>query len=85
MTGSETKTPFTDDQLAHLGEGVVAYLRKINSDDLRGRFPGLPELAPGLELWGLFAADGRPILLSDERDSALAGAAENDLMTVSIH
>ncbi len=58
---------------------------KVNSDDLRGRFPGLDEIAPGLELWALFGASGQPILLSDARDRALAGAIENDLVTVAIH
>ena len=43
------------------------------------------EIAPGLELWALFAANGQPILLSEARDRALAGALENDLTTVAIH
>jgi hypothetical protein len=75
----------TAEQFAHLGEGAVAYVRKIRSDDLKARYPGLGEIAPGLELWALFSANGMPILLTDERDSALAGAYENDLQTVSIH
>lgn len=85
MTGHETKITLTPAEFAHLGEGVVAYLRKVSSDELRGRFPGLPELDSGLELWALFAANGQPILLTDARDSALAGALENDLTPVSIH
>ena len=75
----------TNSELAHLGEGSVAYLRKVSSDDLRGRFPGLEEIQPGMELWALFAANGQPIMLSDARDRALAGAMENDLTTVAIH
>ncbi len=75
----------SEGELAHLGEGTVAYLRKMSSDDLRGRFPGLGQIAPGLELWALFAANGQPILLADERDRALAGAMENDLTTVATH
>ena len=43
------------------------------------------EIAPGLELWALFAANGQPILLSDARERALAGALENDLTPVAIH
>ena len=85
MTGSETRFTVTEAQLAHLGEGQVAYLRKVSSDDLRGRFPGLTDIAPGLEVWALFAANGQPILLSDARDRALAGALENELIPVSIH
>jgi hypothetical protein len=78
-------TPMTNGEFAHLGEGHVAYLRKISSDDLRGRFPGLADIAPGLELWAVFAANGQPILLADARERALAGAMENDLTTVALH
>lgn len=85
MTENTSKFMVTPAQLAHIGEGAVAYLREIDSDDLKGRFPGLPELASGLKLWALFAANGQPILLTDARDSAIAGAFENDLTPVSIH
>jgi hypothetical protein len=85
MTGQDEKFTLTEQQFAHLGEGVVAYLREIDSEDLKGRFANLPELKPGTKLWALFAANGQPILLSDTRATALAGAMENDLMPVSIH
>jgi hypothetical protein len=85
MTNSVSRPALSKADLAHLGEGTVAYLRKVSSDELRGRFPGLPEIAPGLELWALFAANGQPILLSDERERAIAGAFENDLTPLSIH
>ena len=89
MTENATREIVTEAQLAHLGEGQVAYLRKISSDDLRGRFPGLlpglQGIAPGLELWALFAANGQPILLSDARERAIAGAYENELTPVSLH
>ncbi|PZO80979.1 MAG: DUF1150 domain-containing protein [Mesorhizobium amorphae] len=75
----------TEAELAHLGEGVVAYLREMQSDDLKSKFPGLPEIAPGTRLWALFAANGQPILLSDEKDRAIAGAFQNDLTPVAIH
>jgi hypothetical protein len=85
MTRTDENLIMTSGEFAHLGEGSVAYLRKISSDDLRGRFPGLGEIAPGLELWALLAANGQPILLSDARERALAGALENDLTPVAIH
>lgn len=85
MTGSDHKIILSEGEFAHLGEGSVAYLRKMKSDDLAGRFPNLPHMAPGLELWALFAADGNPIMLADHRDGVLAGALENDLTPVSIH
>jgi hypothetical protein len=85
MTENETKTVVTPDELAHIGEGVVAYLREFDSTDLKGKFPGMPDMAPGTKLWAVFAADGRPILLADGRASALAGAMQNDLTPVSVH
>lgn len=85
MTASEEKNPLTDAELAHLGEGSVAYLREIDSEELLGKFPGLPEIEPGTRLWAVFAADGRPIMLTDARATALAGAIQNDLTPVSIH
>ena len=81
----ERQTTFTQADLAHLGEGSVAYLREIGSEELKGKFPGLPDIAPNTRLWALFAANGQPILLSDARERAIAGAFENDLVPVSIH
>jgi hypothetical protein len=85
MTQNETRITVTPAQLAHLGEGTVAYLREMGSDELMGKFPGLPQIQPGTRLWALFAANGQPVLLSDERDRAIAGALENDLTPVAIH
>jgi hypothetical protein len=85
MTYSDLRPVVTKTDLAHLGEGVVAYLREIGTDELKGKFPGLPDMQPGTKLWALFAANGQPILLSDARDRALAGAFENDLVPVAIH
>lgn len=84
MTSNHIPT-VTQDQLAHIGEGVVAYLREMPSEELKGKFPGLPEIQPGTKLWALFAANGQPILLSDARDRAIAGAFENDLTPVAVH
>lgn len=85
MNVNEEKTVLTQAELAHLGEGTVAYLREIDSEELLGKFPGLPQIAPGTRLWAVFAADGRPIMLTDARDTAVAGAIQNDLTPVSIH
>ena len=84
MATSALKTVLTQDELASLGEGTVAYLREIDSSDL-DKFPGAPKLEPGTRIWAVFAASGRPIMLTDGRDSALAGVRENDLTPVSIH
>lgn len=77
--------PYTDSELASLGEGHVAYLRRMSSDDIRAKFPSAQSIRPGLSLWALFAADGTPLAVSDDRGSILASASENELTTVSLH
>lgn len=83
MTGE--KEIFTALEFAHLGEGEIAYLRKVRSEDLARSFPSLPPMAPNLELWGLFGATGEPIVLSDARANVVAGARDHELRTVMLH
>ncbi len=71
--------------LASLGGGKIAYLRALKAAEAKDLFPGLPEVAPDLQLWALLGADGTPIMLSDSREAAVMNAHENDLEMVSIH
>jgi hypothetical protein len=52
------------ESLAALGEGHIAYVRQIRSEDVPGLFPQAPKIAPGLKLFALHAADGTPIMLT---------------------
>ena len=76
---------FGPGDLAILGEGSIAYVRPIRSDDVKRLFPGAPDLSPGLDLFALLSASGSPIMLADSRDAIIANAAQNDLHTVSLH
>lgn len=78
-------TTVTETDLAAIGEGNLAYLRQMTSDEMRARFPSARSIEPGLDLWALFAADGTPLAVSDDRGSILASASENELQTVSTH
>ncbi|KAA2237338.1 DUF1150 family protein [Salinarimonas soli] len=71
--------------LAQMGEGQVAYVKPMSSDEVTRLFPGAPELQPGLDLFAVISASGAPILLADTRDAAVANAWANDLETVSLH
>lgn len=73
------------DTLADLGSGRLAYVRSLKSEDVPSLFPQAPNMAPGLQLFALLAADGTPIVLTDTREAALANAWQNDLVTVSVH
>ena len=88
MTDRMTENPKTvidAADLAALGEGQVAYVRPMVSDEVRQLFPQAPAMQPGLKLFALLSASGAPILLTDSRDAALANAWAHDLQTVSVH
>ena len=71
--------------LAHLGDGQIAYVKTIRSEDVHTLFPQVPEIQPGLKLFALHAADGTPIMLTDTREAALANAWSQELEPVSVH
>jgi len=71
--------------LAHLGDGQIAYIRSIRSEDVPAMFPQAPEIAPGILLYSLHAADGTPIMVTDTREAAVANAWSNELQAVSVH
>jgi hypothetical protein len=71
--------------LAQLGGGKIAYVKTIRSEDVRAMFPQVPEVAPGLTLFALHAADGTPIMLTDSREAAVANAWSHELEAVSVH
>jgi hypothetical protein len=82
---TDTNPVITQDALAHLGEGSLAYVRAIRSEDVAGMFTQAPRIAPGLKLFALHAADGTPIMLTDSREAAIANAWSNELEAVSVH
>lgn len=71
--------------LAALGEGHVAYIRAMRSEEVKRLFPEAPDLSPGLDLFAVLSASGAPILLTDSRDAAFANAWAHDLQAVSVH
>lgn len=81
----ETPATISPETLAALGEGQVAYVRTVQSEDAADLFPDVPELAPGHRLYALLSANGTPIMLADSAQAVLANAMENNLATVSVH
>ncbi|HST94864.1 MAG TPA: DUF1150 domain-containing protein [Microvirga sp.] len=77
--------PLNAAELATLGEGQMAYVKPLRSDDVAKLFPQAPKIQPGLQLFALLSASGEPIVLTDSRDAAVANAWAHDLETVSLH
>jgi len=80
-----TQIEISPEALAHLGDGQIAYVKTIRSEDVHTLFPQVPEIQPGLKLFALHAADGTPIMLTDSREAAIASAVSQQLETVSVH
>lgn len=85
QTEQNNQQPLSTDEFTHLGQGAIAYVKPIRSEQVPGLFPQAPEMQPGLDLFMLLGADGVPILLTDSKDAALANAWQNELQTVSLH
>ena len=91
MTNNETSNSMTntgkisEQALALLGGGKIAYVKAVRSEDVQTMFPQAPQLQPGMQLFSLHAADGTPIMLTDSREAAIANAWSNELQAVSVH
>jgi hypothetical protein len=87
MNRTENKTDLSAEAFAHLGDGRIAYVKTIRSEEVRAMFPQaqMPQMAPGQMLFALHAADGTPIMLTDSREAAIANAWSHELEMVSVH
>ena len=85
INANERHEGLTEQEFAHLGDGAIAYVKSIKSEDAQRLFPQAPAIRPGLNLFALLGADGSPIMLTDSKDAAIANAWEHELETVSLH
>ncbi|MEN3930082.1 DUF1150 domain-containing protein [Microvirga sp. W0021] len=67
-----------------LGEGAIAYVKQMRSEEITKAFPLIKSLEPGMKFYALLSASGQPILLADSETAAVANAWEQELMTVSL-
>ena len=72
-------------EFAMLGNGVVAYIRTLSRDKAMEILGPVPDMPSDIKLFGLFSADGTPLAISDNHETALASAFENDLNPASVH
>jgi hypothetical protein len=85
-THVDRKSPLlTPEQFANLGDGTIAYVKAMRSEDVNRLYPEAPHIEPGLTIFALIGADGAPITLADSEEGAIGNARENDLTTVSLH
>ena len=75
----------TQQELAAIGQGHIAYMRQLSGKEINEAFPGKVEIDPEAKVWALFGADGTPIMLAGDAGAALQGAFQADLLPVAVH
>ena len=87
MNRTENKFEMSAEALAQLGDGRIAYVKTVRSEDVQTLFPqaDVPQMPPGQKLFALHAADGTPIMLAESREAVMADAAQREIETVSLH
>jgi hypothetical protein len=71
--------------LAKMGDGEVAYIRMMTSDEAQRMFPTITGLPDGINIFALHSADGTPLALTDSKQAALGHAMGDRLVVASIH
>ena len=75
----------TAEELAALGGGVFAYVKKIAGFEAQALLGGQMTIPADAELYCLYNANGAPISISQDYDSALGSAMEHELTPASVH
>ena len=81
------RTPFEEGP-APTYEGIrLAYIKRIGIEEARalGAIPSDIKLPKGIKLYAIHAADGTPIAIMDNWESAYGAAVQNDFVPVSVH
>ena len=71
--------------LARLGDGKVAYIRKMTAEEATQMYPAVEGIPHGINVYALHAADGTPLALTDSRQAALGHAMGDELEVAPVH
>lgn len=83
--GIHGRPEISQEALAQLGGGQIAYMKPMTGEDVHALFPDAPQLSPKHKLWALLSADGTPIMLADSREAVIANAHQNHLHMATVH
>ncbi len=75
----------TDEEFADLGHGEWAYIKPLTSEEAQVAFPAVDDLPAGIDLFALLAADGTPLVLTDDEGTAISHAISDELELATVH
>ena len=70
------------EEFAALGNNLVAYMREMRGWEIAELIPDTSGLHNQTVYWVLFAADGEPLMVSDQASELMNGAFYNDLEAI---
>ncbi len=72
--------------LAMMGISEIVYVKSVTSEEVKAfdadAFGNIPD---GMQLFAVHTADGIPVALLDDRDTAFAAAGQYEMRAVSVH
>ena len=73
------------EELAALGGGIFAYVRKIAGRDAQALLGNQMTIPPDATLYCLYNANGAPISISQTFEAAIGNAMEHELHAALVH
>ena len=83
--GSPNEPIMSDEEFADLGSGEWAYIKTLTSEEAQEAFPTVDDLPDGIDLFALLAADGTPLVMTDDEGTAISHAIGDDLELAQLH
>ena len=83
--GADQEPLMSDEEFADLGAGEWAYIKTLTSEEAQVAFPTVDDLPAGIDLFALLAADGTPLVLTDDEGTAISHAIGDDLELAMLH
>lgn len=76
----------SEDDLSALGMSEMVYVKQVTSEEVKAsEIEGFENLPDGIFLYSVHTADGTPVALLDDRDTAFAAARQYSMEPLSVH
>lgn len=79
------EAPMSEEEFALFGGGEIAYIRAVPASELASDMPEIAALPPGSKVYVVHAADGAPIVLAANRETAVFDAQQRGLVAQTVH
>ena len=85
ILGKDAARKISQKELRQMGMSHVAYVKPVSYETLKSWTGGTVELDERSNYFALFAADGTPMVVSDDRFAAVVEASERNMELKQLH